>query len=556
VTRPRPVPELARVASAFGPAAAKRKLRRLAAVERCERHSVRDLALLQDTLGPLLAYPDDLEVLTAARAVRDRLRAWLAATGADPEWALQGTGFPGTVVRGEVSLALLQRLERRLPGAFEIDWDEFVDGDEDRLAATLGQLVTPGEVQALDDTSTPLRDWFAAVRPAGTGTDLAHLLALFAGSGLEDATRDHVFETTALPLHNTLRTPGTGRVEVAWPVRRVHYQKADFDRRLVAPRRVIARGFDGDGRVSAAVGGDLIHLAQRALGARGLEIRTLSYANDRDVSLHPCGRGLAIALIGVVPRFRDPLESHYFFLVLKNGVPIAYGPSTVSLGCCEVGINLFPEFRGAEIRYLYPQFMRVLHHALGARYFFLTPYGMGESNPAAIRTGAFWFYRKLGFRPTNPDVEELALAEEERMRREPGHRSSRAVLRRLSHTSAYLDLSGGECRRLDLGGIGQRQARFVEAEFDGDRRRAARVCVRRVARALGVTGVSRLGPDERRAWELLAPLLARIPGLAQWSARDRRALGAILRAKGGASERDVDRRIRAHRRLVAALREL
>ena len=96
-----------------------------------------------------------------------------------------------------------------------------------------------------------------------------------------------------------------------------------------------------------------------------------------------------------------------------------------------MGINLFPEFRGGEIRHLYAQFMRVLHHHLGVEYFFLTSYGMGEGNEDAIRSGAFWFYRKLGFRAANPEVEALARTEEARMHAAPGYRSDRRMLRRL-----------------------------------------------------------------------------------------------------------------------------
>ena len=257
-----------------------------------------------------------------------------------------------------------------------------------------------------------------------------------------------------------------------------------------------------------------------------------------------------------MPRYRDPLESHYCTLVLKNGVPIAYGPGTVSLGCCEIGLNLFPEFRGAEVRFIYPQFVRALHQLLGASYFFLTPYGMGRDNPAAIRTGAFWFYRKLGFRPTNPDVEALALQEEQEMRAKPGYRSSRAMLRRMSDTSVFFDLSDGECRPLDLGVIGLHQSRFIAKINGGDRRRAVKSCISRVARSLGYKGVAKLSAERRRAWEMLAPLLATIPDLEYWSASDKKRVLRILYAKGGPDEREVDRMIRAHRRLCESLREL
>ena len=556
MTRPRPIVELARVASTFGPPAADRKLRLLRRVERAPRHSLRDLRALHDVLCFLRAYPDDPRVLGAVGAVIARLRTWLEAAGAAEDApTLADTGFPGTVVYGDHTLPLLQRVRRRHPAAFEIDWENIEDEQADALGNLLGLLVTSGECQGLDDISIQMWEWFAACRPEGCATDLAFLLDLLEASSLDATTRDHVYESSAIPLRLSLRDPGTGRCEIAWPTERIHYQKKELDRTSIAPAPVIRRPFAEDGHLSPAAGERLIQLAQLALCSRGLEIRTLSYANARDVSLLSCGRGLAIALIGVVPRYRDPLESHYSFLVLKNGIPIAYGPSTVSLGCCEIGINLFPEFRGAEIRYIYPQFMRALHQVLGARYFYLTPYGMGENNPDAIRTGAFWFYRKLGFRPTSPAVEQLARAEEERMRRSPGARSSTGMLRRLSHTAAFFDLSDGDCRPLDLGGIGLRQSRFVAESFAGDRRRASERCLRRLARALGLPGIPRLDPDQRRAWESLAPLLARIP-VEGWSQRDKRRLRRILREKGGPSERGVDRLIRAHEPLLAGLRSL
>jgi len=274
------------------------------------------------------------------------------------------------------------------------------------------------------------------------------------------------------------------------------------------------------------------------------------------VTIAHCGRGVDIVLIGVAVRYRDPLESHFCCFVLKNGIPIGYGPSTVSVGCCELGLNLFPEFRGAEVKFIYPQLTRVLHQVLGAQYFFLTPYGMGEGNPAAIRTGAFWFYRKLGFRPTNPDVEELAQAEERRMRREPGRRSSTGTLRRLSHTAAFSDLSAGQCPPLDLGGIGVRQSRIIATKFAGVRARAQKQGLRVVAKFLGDAVPGRHAPDERRAWEMLAPLIVSLPDLEDWNASDRKRLRRILRRKGEASEIGVDQLVWSHERLRRGLQEL
>jgi hypothetical protein len=50
--------------------------------------------------------------------------------------------------------------------------------------------------------------------------------------------------------------------------------------------------------------------------------------------------------------------------------------------------------------------------------------------------------------------------------------------------------------------------------------------------------------------------LAQISDLARWSARDRRALVEIVRAKGGHHEADYLRRMQVHRRLRRALLRL
>jgi len=540
---------------AFGRGARESKLELLRALDRRRLDRAPQVLRLHEALCFLRAYPDDARVLGAVESLVGHPASWFRTFDFEADSPLfENEGLPGSVIRYDFSLPLLRRMQRRFPGCFEIDWDELQDPNP--LADALGLFVTSPECQGLDDISLDLSDWFAAARPDRFDTDLEFLVSLFTNGPLDDAARDLFYESCGIPVRFELADPGTARSELRWHVERVHYQKQALDRKRRTLASAARRPFARARTLSARQSEKMIALAQGALCARGLEIRTLRYANMDDVSLADCGRGLQIALIGVIPRYRDPLESHYCGLILKNGIPIAYGPGTVSLGCCEIGLNLFPEFRGAEVRFIYPQFVRTLHQLLGANYFFLTPYGMGRDNPAAIRTGAFWFYRKLGFRPTNPDVEELALQEEERMRANPRYRSNRAMLRRLSHTSVFFDLSGGAHRPLDLGAIGLLQSRFIAGIHGGDRRRAVKTCVSRVARVLGKKGVTRLAPERRRAWEILAPLLAMIPDLERWGARDKKRLLRILHEKGGAAERGVNRLVCAHARLCEALRDL
>lgn len=529
------------VARTFGAEAAREKRALLVQIGRGARPGARTLVALLDALNFVRALPDDARVLDEAERAVERLRAW----GRDPR--LADTGFPGSWQSHGYSYAVLQRLVRLHPGALEFDWDAIEDDAE--LMDVLTLVVSHGENQGLEDTGLTLADWFASCRTRPGQTDLEFTLELLEGSGLSAEIQAHVYEHCDLPVRYSLRDPGTSRAEVRLPVERVHFQRAPIEKERfpLAPR--IRRPFASLATLSANRGQDVIDAALTALCARNLEIFPLTYGNPSDVTLCECGRGVEIALVGTRPAFRSPLESLYFFLVLQNGVPIAYGPAGVLLGCCEMGINLFPEFRGGPTRFLYAQLMRALHQVLGVEHFYLTPYGMGVGNKEALESGAFWFYRRLGFVPANPKVEALARQEEERIRRDPSHRSDRAMLRKLSHTSAHFDLSRGRCVPLSIGALGVHESRLVAERFGGNRSRAEDECARAASRWLGV-------PAGNAGLRALGALLALIGDAPRWRARDRRALARLVRAKAERSEIAAARGFKSHAPFVAVMRAL
>lgn len=508
--------ELDRICRSFGKEAARAKVSSLRRIAEAPRLTRRDLESLAGSIEFVRAYPDDPDVLEAVRRAAARL--------------------PEREVILDFSYGVVQALVAGGPPSLEIAWESLED--DGPLLEILDLLVLPGESDGVVDGRVPLSDWFERTRREGV-SDLAHLLGLLQRSGLPAAIRTHLFESCGLPI--LYRGPRIS--DLGLPVRRVRYQRAPIPRDTfpLVPfiRKPPGRAVRG--------GAGIVRLALQTLCAREIEIYPLIHATPGDVTLINGGRGVRTALIGVEPAWRSPLESLFFFMIFKNGVPVAYGPAAVLGGCCEMGINLFPEFRGGEIRYLYGEFMRVMHHRLGVDYFFLTRYGMGENNELAIRTGAFWFYRKLGFRPTNPRVEALARAEEAYTASNPGHRSDRRTLRKLSRTEAFLDLSGGRHRPLDLGRLSLAESRFLSGA--GDRRRAAARCSARLGRILGVD-------PGARAVRALAPALCLLEDLPGWTRSDMRLLAEFLRAKDAPSETRAARLSTRHSRLLEGLRRI
>jgi hypothetical protein len=131
-------------------------------------------------------------------------------------------------------------------------------------------------------------------------------------------------------------------------------------------------------------------------------------------------------------------------MFFKNGVPAGYVELLSLCERAEVGFNLYYTFREGESAWLYARLLRLFHQILGVTCFSVDPYQLGHENEEAVDSGAFWFYRKLGFRPTGPAVAGLMAREESRIAKTPGHRSSRRTLEKLAGGYMLYEMPGTE----------------------------------------------------------------------------------------------------------------
>ena len=559
-----PVPtlleQLGSLKTHFSPADREIKVAILRELRTLDISDIPSLIKYHEALCFMRAYPDSPDVLRlveeglAGFAARvDHLKA--SCRPADLK-KLRDTGMVHTTTYYPYPYAIAKWLVENFPGDVELDWED--EEGLDRIRSILPFIVAYPENDALDDEQISLRDWVRAAKGDRRGSDLQLLLEALDGSSLPSDGARTLYDGAELLVGWELREATNSRTLAKFPTQRIFYHKDLLSRTQGDFLREVQRPLPGLKRVSAAIGKLLIHLFRAAVSVRNRELYPLLYANPQDVWLADLERGIRIALVGVLPEGRLPLESHYSHLILKNGIPIGYGGGSALFDSLELAGNIFESFRQGESAYIFSQVYRTFFHLCSAPYLLVPRYQVGYENEEALQSGAFWFYHKLGFRPEDPSILALAREEQQRIQVDPVYRSSREILLKLALSDMSLALNGmrSDLRTLRPGMLGLLVTRHITRNFRGDRKAAILAARRTVTGALGISGWQRWSPPEQIALQRLSPILALITDLNEWSPAEKRALARIVKAKGAPRQSTYIGLARRHPRLGHSLREL
>ncbi len=548
---------LAVVASQFSPKVRVAKRRLLAAIAATPIAEPAALVRLHETLCFLQAYPDDREILGRVDGLLRDFSARTRRLGPRGEARLQDSGIAGSILEYPYGLPLSRWLAARLGIHADIGWAGIPDAE--KIADALDLVVTPSESDAFSEGGFTVRRWLEVARAGRRLTDLQVLVEAFDRAPLDPRLRDWLYESLGLPVRIRLAAPGVSRTMAKRPVERPVFQRTPLRRAGVDVVREATRPLPSLRRASPAVAEELIETARVAMVTRSRELHAFSYPNVEDVLVGEAGRGLRVVLIGLEPAFRLPFEGYYAFLAIRNGVPVSYGGGWCLFETLEFGFNVFESFRQGESAWILGQALRAYHQVFGMRTVVVDPYQLGEGNPEALRSGAFYFYQHLGFRPRTEAVRRVLEEELGKIARDRRYRSPLSMLRRLAREETCLTLPGGSPepeRRLRARDLAALVTRDVARRHGGDREAATRDAIRRVTRALGLRRLAGWTDAERRAFRQWALVLALVPDLDRWSVASRARLVGMIRAKGGRGEGPYVRRLRGRAALGRALEAL
>ena len=512
----------------------------------------RRLVRYHDTLLFLLAYPKNGTLAAEAERELKRVAAAARAIGARRTRAdnsrLFGTGIAWSETSCAFSYAVARWLAREHPADAEID---YAGEDAGSFKSVLRLSLPPMEYDVAGEHRQTLAEFFEEAKGGSPATKLGWTIDQFELLPCGERVREHLFEALELFIRLSPKDGPLSRTFArGLPIPTVMHSgglQRNFDL-----KRLITKPLPPSRRLSRSDRVRLIDAARGILATLGRETDVISLATEAGVESFDLEHGVSIALYAMPPERRFPLDPHVGFMVFKNRIPVAYGGGWPFLGTCKIGINVFEPFRGGESAYLFGQVLRVYARQFRAERFLVEPYQIGEGNPEGVRSGAFWFYYRLGFRPLSERHAALARDEFGSIAARRGYRSPLAIMRRLSHADLELRVRA-DARTAGVWSepahLSAAVSAWIARDFAGDRAVAQRTAHDRVATALAIHDLDRWTSAERAAFESMSLLLAMIPDLAAWSAKDRRDCAKVIRAKGAHDESEYARRSASHRML-------
>jgi hypothetical protein len=517
--------------------------------------SARTLREWHDLLLFVAAHPVDEGTYHFARTELSRMRERVRAlTGSRA--SLTNSGLDGTAIEANLSLPLVRWLIARWPNDVSL---AAVDADADAVLEVLRVLLLPVEIEAADLLDGSADELLASAFGESRVTQLAQLVARLDDLRAPDAVRDGLY--ARLDAYISVHEEAACSLSRAAAPHAAPFCHPDALRRGVEVAEVIAEPIAAPVTLPPAARSALIDTARTVLAAMQRETDPVTHASD--VTLHDMGRGLRIALYSLDVAHRLPFDSYVGFMAFRNGVPFAYGGAWIFPGRSKIGINVLPSQRGGESAWFFAQLLRLYHQRYDVPCFEVENYQLGHGNSDGLRSGAYWFYYRLGFRPVEGSLRRMAAHEFARLSARRDYVVPTSRLLELVEAGLQLPItavaSDTRARRkaldapaidIDTAALTRAVQRHIVSRYRGDREAAQRSAMARIRRVLPQGEGPRWHGPARRALALWALPLDLVPDLEQWSAGDRTLLAQVIRAKSEASERSHQLRLARHRTLL------
>lgn len=455
------------------------------------------------------AYPVSEEIRSLVIKELERIHSTVLeiylSTSIKKKITLSGSGIAGSSLTGSFSFELVGWLNKEFPGS--VKFEGF--GESEVAPAEILRLgLMPAETELSEKKDLSFTKWIALA--CGSGKHhLKNVLGIFESMKLPQEIRDYLYDTLKLYIDFDCRESRASRTFGHITGTKIVYHRDELikkpDPEFFLKEKIPAKLF-----LSTEEKQEYVDAARIALFTLFRETDPVTFAEVEATEVYDTGRGLTIALYYLRSDRRLALDAYVGYVAFKNGIPCAYGGGWIFRSKSKIGINIFPPYRGGESAWIFLQIMRLYRHRFNVNFLEAEPYQIGKNNPEGIQSGAFWFYYRLGFRPVQDDLFELAGKEWEKIITKKKYRTPAAVLRILANSNLRLDTNQpgtkSEIMSADAQGLGAFVTSFIIERFQGNRKNAAEYFQKNIYRVCPGAKTIAKTSSQKRSLNLLLPL--------------------------------------------------
>jgi len=430
--------------------------------------SEKDILNYHNSLLFILAYPYNKEIRSLAERELKRLLKYVESKNKSlhSEFLLN-SGITGTNMCASFSLVFNDWLLENFPDDVELD---SMEGDKNEIVTLLHSTYDPVEAE-LKSEEKNIWKYFREEKLKGI-TSKKELFRFYIKNSLRlpgnNAFRESLFSSFGIyprfKLGNLFPTLSNGR---SGKGKLFYHDKGIIKRTTLA--EVFSAGAPTKIELTKKEKIKLAFLARGSMGSLMRETDPFSFPNHDETELLDMGRGITIALFYMRAEMKNPLQVYAGYLLLKNQIPMAYGGGWILGKQSGFGVNVLPPYRGGESAWVVGQLLRAYKFNYNVSLFSVDPYQIGKNNSEGIKSGAFWFYYRLGFRPYQNELAELAEKEFKKITTKKNYRTSEKILKKLAGSTLLWEEKNDYSGYINPDDVSNRITEYININFGGDR---------------------------------------------------------------------------------------
>jgi len=467
------VSQLFSIRSSYGKRISSKKLYLLKAISNEKLTSKKDIQDLHAVLLFLIAYPDDKAVYTQASIFLQQLHLYIQSHQKLRD-RLYNSGITNTQLCAAYSFEMVKWMRTNYKKNIRI---RDFDAGEAQIQFILSVVMPKVESEILQDGNAEWRSWLK--RFSKKEEDLLdRLIAVFDETDIRPEVKDELWSAIGINIEIDFTSPDS----LPDPLFIPYYHRSLIKKKKNPPVKGINPpkvNLDKDGAET------IIECSRMILVRHLREIDPITFTSAELISYYRLPRGLSIALMGMVPARRHPIDSYMGYAVFKNGLPIAYAASWVLFDSARIGLNIFPAYRGGESQYIFEQVLKIHQDVYRLRRFSTDPYQVGKDNSDGIHSGAFWIYYRAGFRPIREEQKDIAEAEAKKIKLVKGYHTPATVLKKLAESRLELNLDK-KAVKFDVTDLSRAYAAILNGQYNNKRNPPEELAVKKLAAILKI----------------------------------------------------------------------